>query len=158
MHGDRNVRWKRTIGRTRTSSWKLRYIPLDNIALYIYIIAERYIWTCNEVSVQKQGLWGDTLTNIPCKTLTLGVSLMKTNQSLMMTETLQNHLYYISRLYEYIHKKVTHWGRDKIPDIRQTVFWNAVSSMKMLSWNWALSLDVQSTINQHVFRWWLGIG
>ena len=63
---------------------------------------------------------------------------------------------------------LTHWGRDKMAAISQTMFSNAFSWMKMceccLSFHWSLFLRVQLTIFHHWFRsapshylnqWWL---
>ena len=57
---------------------------------------------------------------------------------------------------------LTHWGRDKMAAIFQTIFSNAFSWMKMykfrLRFHWSLFPRVQLTIFQHWFRWWLGAG
>ena len=51
---------------------------------------------------------------------------------------------------------LTHWGRDKMAAIFQTIFSNAFSWMKMdefrLTFHWSLFLRVQLTIFQHWFR------
>ena len=51
---------------------------------------------------------------------------------------------------------LTHWGRDKMAAISQTIFSNAFSWMKMdefrLRFHWSLFLRVQLTIFQHWFR------
>ena len=56
--------------------------------------------------------------------------------------------------------RITHWGRDKMTAISQTIFSNAFFRMKMfkfrLSFHWSLFPGVQLTIFQHKFRWWLG--
>ena len=50
----------------------------------------------------------------------------------------------------------THWGRDKMDAISQTILSNAFSWMKMLEFrlkfHWSLFLRVQLTIFQHWFR------
>ena len=55
---------------------------------------------------------------------------------------------------------LTHWGRDKMAAISQTILSNAFSWMKMfefrLKFHWKLFLRVQLTIFQHWLRWWLG--
>ena len=55
---------------------------------------------------------------------------------------------------------LTHWGRDKMAVIFQTIFSNAFSWMKMfnfrLRFHWIVFPRVQLTIFQHWFRWWLG--
>ena len=55
--------------------------------------------------------------------------------------------------------KLTHWGRDKMAAIFQTIFSNAFSWMKMhelwLRFHWSLFLRVKLTIFQHWFRKWL---
>ena len=52
--------------------------------------------------------------------------------------------------------ELTHWGRDKIAAISQTIFWNTFSWMKMcefrLRFHWSLFLRVQLTMFQHWFR------
>ena len=57
------------------------------------------------------------------------------------------------------HFGLTHWGRDNIATISQTIFLAAFSWMKSfvfwLKFHWSLFLKVQSTIFQHWFRWWL---
>ena len=64
------------------------------------------------------------------------------------------HLCYIHGLIE-----LTYWGRDKMPDILQTTFSNAFSSMKMLEpllkFHWNLFPGVQLTISHHWFRYGL---
>ena len=56
--------------------------------------------------------------------------------------------------------ELTHWGRDKMAAISQTMFSNAFSWMKMyefrLTFHWILFLRFQLTIFQHWFRYWLG--
>ena len=56
--------------------------------------------------------------------------------------------------------ELTHWGRDKMADIFQTIFSNAFSWRKMLEFrsifHWSLFLRVQLTIFLHWFRQWLG--
>ena len=55
---------------------------------------------------------------------------------------------------------LTHWGRDQIDAISQTIFSNAFSWMKVfkfrLRFHWSLFLRVQLTIFQHWFIQWLG--
>ena len=55
---------------------------------------------------------------------------------------------------------LTHWGRDKMAAVSQTMFSNAFSWMKMyefrLKFHWSLFLRLQLTIFQHWFRYWLG--
>ena len=55
---------------------------------------------------------------------------------------------------------LTHWGRDKMAAISQTMLSNAFSWMKMsefrLKFHWSLFIRIQLTIFQHWFRWWLG--
>ena len=57
---------------------------------------------------------------------------------------------------------LTHWGRDKMAAIFQTIFSNAFSWMQMykfwLRFHWRLLPGVQLTIFQHWFRLWLGAG
>ena len=54
---------------------------------------------------------------------------------------------------------LTHWGRDKMAAISQTMFSNAFSWMKIykfrLGFHWSLFPRVQLTISQHWFRLWL---
>ena len=54
------------------------------------------------------------------------------------------------------HNELTHWGRDKMVAIFQTIFSNPFSWMKMfelrLRFHWRLVLRVQLTISQHWFR------
>ena len=54
------------------------------------------------------------------------------------------------------HSALTHWGRDKMDAISQTIFSNAFCWMKMLEYrlkfNWSLFLRVQLTISKHCFR------
>ena len=47
----------------------------------------------------------------------------------------------------------THWGRDKMTAIFQTIFWNGFSRMKLYEFR---LLGAQLTIFQHWFRWWIG--
>ena len=58
--------------------------------------------------------------------------------------------------------ELTHWGRDKMTAISQTILSNAFSWMKMLElrlkFHWSLFPRVQLTIYKHWFRWWLGAG
>ena len=55
---------------------------------------------------------------------------------------------------------LTHWCRDNMDAISQTIFWNSFSWMKMfqlrLKFDWSLFPRVHLTIFQHWFRWWLG--
>ena len=55
---------------------------------------------------------------------------------------------------------LTHWGRDKIATISQTIYWNAFSWKKMYEFRQrchrSLFLRFELTIFQHWFRWWLG--
>ena len=55
---------------------------------------------------------------------------------------------------------LTHWGRDNMADISQTIFSNAFSWMKIyefrLIFHWSLFLWFWLTISQHWFRQWLG--
>ena len=55
---------------------------------------------------------------------------------------------------------LTHWGRDKMDTISQTILSNAFSWMKIfefrLKFHWSLFLRVQLTIFQHLFRYWFG--
>ena len=55
---------------------------------------------------------------------------------------------------------LTHWGRDKMAAVSQTMFSNALSWMKMyefrLKFQWSLFLRFQLTIFTHWFRYWLG--
>ena len=55
---------------------------------------------------------------------------------------------------------LTHWGRDKMNAISQTIFSSAFLWMKMLEFLlrflWNLFLMAQLTIFQHWFRLWLG--
>ena len=57
---------------------------------------------------------------------------------------------------------LTHWGRDKMAAIVQTMFSYALSWMKRceLRWisHWSSFLRVQLTISQHWFRQWLAPG
>ena len=57
---------------------------------------------------------------------------------------------------------LTHWGRDKMDAISQTIFSRAFSSMKIvvswLNFHWNIFATVQLTIIQHWFRLWLGAG
>ena len=65
---------------------------------------------------------------------------------------------------ELVHRRsivpLTHWGRDKMAAVSQTMFSNAFSWMKMyafrLKFHWSLFLRFQLTIFQYWFRWWLG--
>ena len=56
----------------------------------------------------------------------------------------------------FYHQALTHWSRDKIGSISQTIFSNACSWLKMheywLKFNWCLFLGVQLTIFYHWFR------
>ena len=56
---------------------------------------------------------------------------------------------------------VTHWGRDKMAAISQTIFWYALPWMKSfvfwLKFHWSLFWRVQFTTTHHRFIWWLGI-
>ena len=56
--------------------------------------------------------------------------------------------------------RLTHWGRDKMAAVSQTMISNAFSWMKMyefhLKFHWSLFLRFQLTIFQHWFRYWLG--
>ena len=56
--------------------------------------------------------------------------------------------------------QLTHWGRDKMAAVSQTMFSNAFSCMKMyefrIKFHWSLFLWFQLTIYQHWFRYWLG--
>ena len=55
---------------------------------------------------------------------------------------------------------LTHWGRDKMAAVSQTMFSNAFSWVQMyefsLKFHWSLFLRFQLTIFQHWFRYWLG--
>ena len=55
---------------------------------------------------------------------------------------------------------LTHWGRDKMAAVSQTMFSNAFSWMKIyefcLKFHWSLFRRFQLTIFQHWFRYWLG--
>ena len=55
---------------------------------------------------------------------------------------------------------LTHWSRDKMAAVSQTMFSNAFSWMEMyefrLKFHWSLFLRFQLTIFQHWFRYWLG--
>ena len=55
-----------------------------------------------------------------------------------------------------LYQALTHWGRDKMAAISQTIFSNAFSWMEMyefrLIFHWGLFLGVQLTIFQHWFR------
>ena len=55
---------------------------------------------------------------------------------------------------------ITHWGRDKMAAAPQMTFSNVFSWMKTSSYwfkfPWDLFLDVQITMSQHWFWWWLG--
>ena len=55
---------------------------------------------------------------------------------------------------------LTHWDRDKMAVVSQTIFSNAFPWMKMygfrLKFHWSLFLRFQLTIFQHWFRYWLG--
>ena len=55
---------------------------------------------------------------------------------------------------------LTHWGRDKMAAVSQTMFSNIFSWMKMyefrLKFHWSLFLRFQLTIFKHWFRYWLG--
>ena len=57
---------------------------------------------------------------------------------------------------------LTHWGRDKMAAISQTIISKAFSWMKMfefwLRFHWIMFQRVQLTIFQHWFGWWLGAG
>ena len=59
-----------------------------------------------------------------------------------------------------IYMDLTHWDRDKMAAISQTMFSNAFSWMKMcefcLRFDWNLFLRVQLTIFHHWLRQWLG--
>ena len=61
-----------------------------------------------------------------------------------------------------VYALLTHWGWDKMAAILQTTFSNLFSWMKMyeirLKLHWSLFLQVQLTIFQHWFRWWLDAG
>ena len=56
--------------------------------------------------------------------------------------------------------QLTHWGRDKMAAIFQTIFWNAFSCMKSvefgLTFHWSVLLRIRLMIFQHWFRQWLG--
>ena len=56
--------------------------------------------------------------------------------------------------------RLTHWGRDKMAAVSQTMISNAFSWMKMyefhLKFHLSLFLRFQLTIFQHWFRYWLG--
>ena len=64
-----------------------------------------------------------------------------------------------SALYMYL-APMTHWGRDKMAAVSQTMFSNTFSLMKIyefrLKFHWSLFLRFQLTIFQHWFRYWLG--
>ena len=55
---------------------------------------------------------------------------------------------------------LTHWGRDKMAAVSQTIFSNAFSWIKMyefrLKFHWSLILRFKLTVFQHWFRYWLG--
>ena len=57
---------------------------------------------------------------------------------------------------------LTHWCRDKMAAISQTILSDSFSWMKMLKlrlkFHWSLFLRVQLTLFQHWFRLWLGAG
>ena len=61
---------------------------------------------------------------------------------------------------EWYHPISTHWGRDKMAAISQTMFSNAFSWMKMyeycLRFLWNVFLRIDLTIFQQWFRQWLG--
>ena len=69
-----------------------------------------------------------------------------------------NHEFFCDIQLKAFYKKkfLTHWGRDKMDAISQTVFSNAFSWMKMcefcLRFHWSLFLRVQLTIFHHWFR------
>ena len=70
-----------------------------------------------------------------------------------------NHQALVSSNYAFqqLHfEPLTHWDRDKMDAISQTIFWSAFSWMKMfefrLKFHWSLFLRVQLTIFQHWFR------
>ena len=55
---------------------------------------------------------------------------------------------------------LSHWGRDKMENVSQTIFPNVFSSINViefwLTFHWSVFLKPQLTIFQHWFRWWLG--
>ena len=55
---------------------------------------------------------------------------------------------------------LTHWGRDKVAAISQTILSNSFSWIQMLeiqlNFHWKLFHMVQLKIFHHWFRWWLG--
>ena len=57
-------------------------------------------------------------------------------------------------------ESLTHLPLDKMADISQTIFSDALSWMEFfvfwLKFHWSLFLRVQLKTNQHWFRWWLG--
>ena len=61
---------------------------------------------------------------------------------------------------EFVFLLLTHWGRDKMDAMSQTIFSNAFSWMKMLQlrlkFHWSLFPRDQLTIFHHWFRLWLG--
>ena len=62
-----------------------------------------------------------------------------------------------TKTYHDLRPLLTHWGRDKMAAIFQTIFSNAFSWMKMyefrLKFHWSLFLRVQLTISQYWFRY-----
>ena len=53
---------------------------------------------------------------------------------------------------------LTHWGRDKMAAISQTILSNAFSYEFRLKFLWSLFLKVKLTVFHHWFRQWLGAG
>ena len=90
------------------------------------------------------------------------VLLMDTCSLLLESETLLEKLK--NKRYDFIivdagdecGRILTHWGRDQMNAISQTMFSNAFSWMKLfdyrLKFHWSLFLKVQLTISQHWFR------
>ena len=70
-------------------------------------------------------------------------------------------IYMINQIGNSVCIELTHWGRDKMASISQTIFLNVFSWLKMyefrLRFDWSLFLRLQLTLIQHWFRKWLGV-
>ena len=117
-----------------------------------------YLNQCWHISMVQ---WISSQDNFTRDAPPLNISYLKSHSNLAVTNELtssklRNHITGKWTPVAGFRNRLTHWGRDKMAAIFQTIFSNTFSWMKMyeflLRFHWSLFLSVQLTIFHHRFR------
>ena len=144
------------------------YLPVDTLLKLLLQCApiQKYLWENKELICD---IISKTLYHVICNVRIITKLLKYTHQtdksclSIRQYSIWDNFVSSTSALrstFTTLMLYLTHWDRDKMADISQTTYSNALSWMKMFEFrkqfDWGLFLRIQVTIIQYCLKQWLG--